>query len=124
LPKSVLIVDDNGAVRSAIRGFFDTLSAWKIVGEAQDGVEAIRLAEKLEPDLVLLDFSMPRLNGVEAASVLKKKLPLTQIVAFTVFDDALSSNLCLHVGIDLVVAKADGLNGLMKAVQQLMGIER
>jgi DNA-binding NarL/FixJ family response regulator len=123
MPKSVLIVDDNEYVRRAMHGFFEQLSDWKIVGEAQDGVEAIRLAEKLNPDLILLDFSMPRLNGIEAASVLKKMLPLTQIVVFTVFDDALSSKLCLSAGVDLVVAKAEGLGGLVNAVQQLMGID-
>jgi two-component system nitrate/nitrite response regulator NarL len=123
MPISVLVVDDNEAVRNAIRGFFDTLSALKIVGEAHDGVEAIRLAEKLEHDLILLDFSMLNLNGLEAASILKKMLPRANIVLFTVFNDALSSRLCLSAGVDLVVAKAEGLNGLVKAVQQLAGID-
>jgi two-component system nitrate/nitrite response regulator NarL len=104
-------------------GFFDQLPEWKIVGEASDGIEAIRIAEQVKPDLILLDFSMPRLNGLEAASVLKKTLPRANIVVFTVFDDALSSRLCLAVGVDLVVAKAEGLTGLVKAVQQLLKID-
>jgi two-component system nitrate/nitrite response regulator NarL len=119
--KSVLIVDDHELVRTVVRDFFGKLSEWKIVGEASDGIEAIRIAEQMRPDLILLDFSMPRLNGLETASVLKKMLPRANIVMFTVFDDALSSRLCLHVGVDLVVPKAEGLNGLVKAVQQLTG---
>jgi DNA-binding NarL/FixJ family response regulator len=106
-----------------MRGFFETLSQWKIVGEAGDGVEAIRIAEQLRPDVILLDFSMPKLNGIEAASVLKKMLPRANIVVFTVFDDALSSRICLSVGVDLVVSKAEGLGGLVNAVQQIMGID-
>ena len=106
-----------------MRGFFETLSQWKIVGEASDGIDAIQIAQQLKPDVILLDFSMPRLNGVEAASVLKKMLPRARIVVFTVFDDALSSKLCLSVGVDLVVSKAEGLGGLVNAVQQLMGID-
>src|SRR5258708_4604809 len=100
--KSVVIVDDCEIVRRVMREFFETLAGWNIVGEAQDGVEAILCAASANPDLILLDFSMPKLNGIEAASVLKKMLPRTQIVVFTVFDDALSSRLCLHVGVDLV----------------------
>jgi two-component system, NarL family, nitrate/nitrite response regulator NarL len=122
MPKSVLIVDDNELVRTVVRDFFGKLSEWKIVGEASDGVEAIRIAEQFKPDLILLDFSMPRLNGVEAASVLKKMLPRAYVVVFTIFDDALSSRLCLSAGVDVVVAKADGLGGLVKAVQEVVGI--
>jgi DNA-binding NarL/FixJ family response regulator len=123
VPKSVLIVDDCEIVRRAVHGFFENLSQWKIVGDASDSIEAIRIAEQLKPDLILLDFSMPGLNGLEAASILKKMLPRANIVLFTVFNDALSSRLCLSAGVDLVVAKAEGLNGLVKAVQQLAGID-
>ena len=123
LPKSVLIVDDSEIVRRAMRGFFETLSEWKIIGEASDGIEAIRIAPLLKPDVILLDFAMPKLNGIEAASVLKKMLPHANIVVFTVFDDALSSKICLSVGVDLVVSKAEGLGGLVNAVQEIMGID-
>ncbi len=123
VPKSVLIVDDSETVRRAMRGFFETLSEWKIIGEAPDGIEAIRIAQLLKPDVILLDFAMPRLNGIEAASALKKILPRARIVVFTVFDDALSSRICLSVGVDLVVSKAEGLSGLVNAVQQIMGID-
>ena len=63
---------------------------------------------------------MPNMNGVEAASVLKKKLPDAHIIVFTIFDDALGSSLVSAVGVDLVVPKAEGLTGLEKAIQHLM----
>jgi DNA-binding NarL/FixJ family response regulator len=122
MPNSVLIVDDNPVVRSAMRDLFESWTDWKIGGEAEDGVEAIRKAVELEPDLVLLDVSMPRLNGIEAASILKKMFPGVQIVVFTMFDDSLGSTLRSAVGVDLVVPKAEGLNGLVKAVNLLMAI--
>ena len=118
---SVLIVDDNQMVRNVMRHFFETLPEWKVGGEAKEGAEAVQKAAELKPDLILLDFSMPNMNGIEAASVLKKMLPDVHIIVFTIFDDALGSSLVSAVGVDLVVPKAEGLTGLEKAIQRLMG---
>jgi DNA-binding NarL/FixJ family response regulator len=120
MPNSVLIVDDSPVIRKVMRDFFEELTDWTISGEAGDGPEAIQLAEELNPDLILLDFSMPHMNGIEAASVLKKLLPGAHIVVFTMFDDALGSRLSCAVGIDLVISKTDGLGGLVKAVHNLL----
>jgi len=117
--KSVLIVDDSQVVRDVLRDFFETLADWKVRGEARDGAEAIQRAKELKPDLILLDFSMPKMNGLEAASVLKKILPNVHIIAFTMFADALGSK--LSSAVDLVVPKAEGLTVLAKAVQSLAG---
>jgi DNA-binding NarL/FixJ family response regulator len=104
-----------------MRHFFETLPDWKVGGEAEEGAEAVKKAAELKPDLILLDFSMPNMNGIEAASVLKKMLPDVHIIVFTIFDDALGSSLVSAVGVDLVVPKAEGLTGLEKAIQRLMG---
>jgi len=120
---SVLIVDDNQMVRNVMRHFFETLPDWKVGGEAKEGAEAVQKAAELKPDLILLDFSMPNMNGIEAASVLKKMLPDVHIIDFTIFDDALGSSLVSAVGVDLVVPKAEGLTGLEKAIQRLMGTD-
>jgi len=103
-----------------MRDFFEALTNWKITGEAGDGSEAIQKAVEIKPDLILLDFSMPNMNGIEAASVLKKILPFAHIVVFTMFDDALGSRLTSAVGVDLVIPKAEGLGGLVKAVHRLL----
>jgi DNA-binding NarL/FixJ family response regulator len=118
---SVLIVDDNQRIRKVMRRYFETLPDWKVGGEAGDGAEAVQKATELKPDLILLDFSMPNMNGVEAASVVKKILPDVHIVVFTMFDDALGSRLVSAVGVDLIVPKSEGLTGLVKAVQHVMG---
>lgn len=120
--KSVLIVDDSRVVRDVLRDFFETLADWKVGGEARDGVEAIQKARELKPDLILLDFSMSKMNGLEAASVLKKMLPDVHIIAFTMFADALGSK--LSSAVDLVVPKAEGLTVLAKAVQSLVETAR
>ena len=123
MSSSVLIVDDNLMLRKVVRHFFESLPDWKVGGEAGEGAEAIQKATELKPDLILLDFSMPNMNGIEAASVLKKMLPDVHIIVFTIFDDALGSSLVSADGVDLVVPKAEGLTGLVKAVQHLMGTE-
>jgi DNA-binding NarL/FixJ family response regulator len=122
MPNSVLIVDDSEIIRRVMRDFFEALTDWTITGEAGDGTEAIQKAVELQPDLILMDFSMPNMNGIEAASVLKSTLPTTHIVVFTMFDDALGSRLSSAVGVDLVIPKADGLGGLVKAVHNMLGI--
>ena len=104
-----------------MRRFFEKLPDWKVGGEAGEGAEAVQKAIELKPDVILLDFSMPNLNGVEAASVLKRLLPDVRIIVFTIFDDALGSRLSSAVGVDLVVPKSEGLTGLVKAMKRLMG---
>jgi DNA-binding NarL/FixJ family response regulator len=121
MPNSVLIVDDSYVVRQVMRDFFETMTDCRIVGEAGDGAEAIHQASELRPDLILLDFSMPELNGIETASILKKMLPHAHIVVFTMYDGALGSRLSLAVGVDLVVSKTEGLNGLVDAVNYVLG---
>jgi DNA-binding NarL/FixJ family response regulator len=123
MSSSVLIVDDNQMLRKAVRRFFEALPDWTVGGEAGDGAEAVQKAAELKPDLILLDFSMPNMNGIEAAPVLKKLLPDVHIIVFSMFDDALSSSLISAVGVDLVVPKAEGLTGLEKAVQHIMGTD-
>ena len=125
MAKSVLIVDDSAIVRKVMRQFFESLADWDVRGEAADGDEAIQKAMELRPDLILLDVSMPKLNGIAAASVLKKIISDVRIIVFTLFDDALGSGrLSSAVGVDLVISKADGLTGLVKAVHHLMGTTR
>lgn len=120
MPNSVLIVDDSPTIRKIMRDFLEALTDWRIAGEAGDGSEAIQMAAAVKPDLILLDFSMPHMNGIEAAPILKKLLPDAVIVVFTMFEDALGSKLSCAPGVDLVISKADGLGPLVKAVHRLM----
>jgi two-component system, chemotaxis family, chemotaxis protein CheY len=121
LPKCILIVDDSAAIRAAIRSFLNE-SGFEVCGEAVDGYDAIQKAEELKPDLILLDFAMPRMNGIEAAPILKKMLPDTPIVLLTSHYAAVHDFSALPIGIDAVVPKDGGLSMLLRYVETLMQV--
>ena len=78
----VLIVDDNAEIRHLLRTLFE-VDGFEVIGEAADGVEAVPLALKHEPDFVILDYLMPRMNGAKTAEVLRGIIPEAKIVAFS-----------------------------------------
>lgn len=82
--KKIFIVEDHTILREGLKALLSTTPEWEIVGEAGEGDAAIRGAEKLQPDLVLMDLSLPKMNGTEAIREIKKRCPKTKIVALTV----------------------------------------
>ena len=86
-PIRVLIVDDHEVVREGLRAMLEDEDGIEVVGEAGDGAEALAIAKQLTPGIVLMDISMPRMDGVEATRRLKALLPATSVVMITVFDD-------------------------------------
>jgi DNA-binding NarL/FixJ family response regulator len=117
--KKILIVDDNDSIRRVLRQQLDGKEGLTVCGEAVDGVDAIGKAKSLNPDLILLDLLMPRLNGAEAASVLKQHMPETPIILLTLHGESFQ-NLAAAVGVDLVVAKSDGIRNLVEHVNRLL----
>jgi two-component system, NarL family, vancomycin resistance associated response regulator VraR len=106
--KSVLIVDDSDTCRKLTRLFLESQTDMEVCGEAVDGVDGIEKAKALKPDLVLLDLVMPQMNGVEAASIIKRSMPQVRIIMFTLYDNSLGHSLATAVGVDAVLAKSDG----------------
>src|SRR5882762_5662438 len=105
---SVLIVDDSAEVLAVVRNFLERASeksGFTVCGEATNGLDAIKQAEVLKPDLVLMDLRMPVMNGFETATVLKRLLPKTQIILFSNYTHELGTTLALAVGIDLIMPK-------------------
>lgn len=84
----VLIVDDHTLFRSGIRLLLQRQKGFEVVGEAGDGLEGVKLAKRLKPEVVLLDLHMPGTGGLEALQLLKEELPQTQVVMLTVSEDA------------------------------------
>ncbi len=89
-----------------------------MVREAVDGMDAVQKAKKSKPDLILLDLAMPRLNGAEAATVLKNDLPETPVILFT-YTDLLPNSLCEAIGVDFI-SKTDGIPKLLERVDALL----
>jgi two-component system, NarL family, response regulator LiaR len=81
--KRVLLVDDNAVVRSFVRQLFELQPNFEILGEAENGRDAVEKAEKLKPDLIILDLIMPVMTGLDAAPLLRQLLPDTRIILFT-----------------------------------------
>jgi DNA-binding NarL/FixJ family response regulator len=120
MPKSILIVDDSKMVRGIVRVFLEA-RGYAVCGEAGDGVEAIEKARALKPDLIVLDFQMPRMNGIEAASALKGMMPNVPIILFTMYSDSLTKSTTEAVHVDLVVPKPEGIGKLAEGVGNLLG---
>ena len=85
--KLILIVDDNAVIRRSLRRVFDAVDGWQVCGEAGDGVEGIEKAKELRPNLIVLDLSMPRLNGLDAARVLSKVMPNVPLLMYSAHMD-------------------------------------
>ena len=120
MSKNILIVDDNDVTRKITRLFLEIQVGFEVCGEAVDGVDAIEKAKKLKPDLILLDLAMPRMNGIEAASVIKGMMPQVSIVLFTMYKETVGNALASAVGIDAVLSKLDGGWKLLENVQTLL----
>ena len=120
--KSVLIVDDNPLIRSALRTFLQRRAACRVCAEAVDGVDAIHKAREQKPDVVLLDLSMPNLSGAGAAAIIRKTVPNARIIVFTLYSGALGTRLAKTLGIDVIVDKSAGANGLTEALKKMFPV--
>jgi CheY-like chemotaxis protein len=118
--KTVLVVDDNSAIRKKLAAAFLS-DGFKTCAEANDGREAIELAQKITPDVITLDLSMPRMNGLQAASELRKVFPNIPIILFTLYGETLSKTEVSKTGVSLVLSKTEPLSTLIEKAHELMG---
>ena len=119
-PYRIMIVEDHTILRQGLRVLLSSDPDFKIVGEAEDGRESVRLAETLSPDLVLMDLSMPKMTGTEAISEIKKRSTDTKIVVLTVHkgeDYVLSA---LKAGADGYVLKDANRDELATAIKKVL----
>lgn len=84
---TILLADDHPLVRSGLIKLFEPYKEFSIIGEANDGEEAVALTLKLHPEVVVLDVSMPKLNGIEATKQIKEKSPSTKVLILTMYDN-------------------------------------
>ncbi len=112
----VLLVDDHDVVTEGIRSALDGLEGFAVVGMAIDGAQAVSEASLLRPDIVVMDISMPEMNGVEATRQIKERLPDCRIVIYTMFSDKEYVLELFKAGIDGYVLKQDPLSDLLLAL--------
>jgi response regulator NasT len=101
----VLVADDSRSVRLVLGGVFEAVGFENCV-EAKDGAEAVERADQCHPDLIVMDVSMPVMNGLKAAQVLKDRLPETPIILFTIYADDIKEQ-ARAAGISSIVPKPD-----------------
>ena len=103
----ILIADDSRAVRRSLHGLLEQNPNWKVCAEAVDGPDAIAKAQQFKPDVIVLDFFMPGMTGVEAARVLSRLLPSTPILLFTFYITAQLVEQAKSAGIRGAAQKSD-----------------
>jgi DNA-binding NarL/FixJ family response regulator len=115
----ILIADDHDLIRRGIRTLLQTHPGWEVCGEAQTGREAVTQAEALKPDIVIMDISMPDLNGVEAAKRIRKILPTTEVLILSMhYSDQLIREI-VESGVRGYIVKSDSDRDLIIAVETL-----
>jgi two-component system nitrate/nitrite response regulator NarL len=116
-PVRILLVDDYEPWRQQVRSMLETRPEWQVIGEALDGLEAVQKAEELNPDLILLDISLPALDGIEAASRISHVVPGSKILFVSTNTDADVVRVALSNGALGYVLKADAGSDLLPAIK-------
>ena len=117
----ILIVDDSAMIRSVIRSRIERQADWQVCGEAENGAIAINKVKELNPDVVVLDFQMPVMNGLDAAAEISKMTSEPIMVMFTLHKDEYLAKSAEKAGIKGVVAKSGAmLEDLVNAIDHLL----
>jgi DNA-binding NarL/FixJ family response regulator len=116
--KRILIVDDNIILREGLRSLLSSQQGFEIVGEAEDGLEAVEAVDQARPDLVLMDLTMPRMGGIEATRKIKEKRPETKILALTIQDCPEYRAATFKAGADGYLLKNTPSSELIRSIEE------
>jgi DNA-binding NarL/FixJ family response regulator len=119
-PARLLLVDDHEVVRRGLRALLEERPGWRVVGEATNGREAVELTLKLVPDVVILDMSMPELNGLEVTRRIRKELPKTEVLIFTMHESEEMMREVLAAGARGYLLKSDAPAHIVAAIETLL----
>jgi DNA-binding NarL/FixJ family response regulator len=115
----ILIADDHDIVRAGLRRILEAHANWEVVAEAGDGKDAIRKAVETKPDIVVIDYSLPMLNGTEVTREIRSRLPTTEVLIFTMHDNERLIEDLLSAGARGYVLKTDAKHYLVEAIEAL-----
>jgi DNA-binding NarL/FixJ family response regulator len=116
----ILIVDDNEAMRRGVKALLISGNGWEVCGEARDGVEAIERARELQPDLILMDISMPGMNGLEVARCIRRESVTVKILIMSQNDSAQWLPAAIGAGADGCIDKTQISTELPQAIKHIL----
>ena len=116
-----MVVDDNPAIRRALKNILEFTHEWVVCGEGVDGRDGIEKARELHPDLIVLDVSMPVMNGLEAARVLHHIMPQVPLILCSLHTDEVLRKEAINAGVNAVVSKAQNIQSLIDRARELLG---
>jgi two-component system, chemotaxis family, chemotaxis protein CheY len=118
--RSILIVDDNAFIRKALCEMFRRGEDFDVCGEAENGRDAIEKAQQLRPDLIVLDMSMPEMNGLDAARVLKRLMPKVPLIMYSAFGDRYVEQQASLLGISSIISKSEPVTAVVGVARSLL----
>ena len=117
MPISVVLVDDHKIMRDGIKAILEHAAEFVVVGEAESGVDAVQVCRELRPDIVMMDISLPGLNGIEATTELLRHCPATKVLILSMYDDEHSVVSAIRSGARAFVLKKASDNELLSALR-------
>ena len=115
-----MVVDDNPAIRRILRNILEFNDGWIVCGEAVDGRDGVEKAKLLMPDLIVLDVSMPVMNGLEAARILHQIMPAVPVILCSLHSDRLLEMEARGAGVTAVFSKAENMQTLITKARELL----
>jgi two-component system, chemotaxis family, protein-glutamate methylesterase/glutaminase len=120
MEQRIVVADDNAAVRHALRSILELKRDWKVDGEAVDGRDAIEKAKRLHPDLIVLDVSMPVMNGIDAAKMLHQIMPAVPLILCSLRTNEILEDEASAAEVNAVVSKTQNMQLLVNKARELL----
>jgi CheY-like chemotaxis protein len=117
----ILIADDHELFRRTVRSYIESQPNWTVCGEAGDGIEAVEKARPVRPDVVLMDINMPRMDGMEAARIIRRELPDSKVIVVTQNHDSIAREQAAAVNAHAYVTKSDLTRQWSPTIQKVVG---
>lgn len=119
----ILIADDHEIFRRGLRSLLESHPKWQVCGEAMDGQEAVEGVRALNPDVVVLDITMPRLNGLEAAQIIRNEAPKSKMVILSQYEPSLMKQAALSAGAEAYITKSEVSRELLVAIEAMISLD-
>ena len=120
MAKRIMVVDDNPAIRKILRNILEFDHDWTVCGEGVDGRDGVEKAKNLKPDLIVLDVSMPVMNGLEAARILHQIMPDVPVILCSLHTDRVLEMEARGAGVTAVFSKAENMQTLINKARELL----